>query len=481
MNTPDHPTTDHTDTLAPTEQPAPPPPYYPPVTPAPPPWRDPAYDPRARQRERRPSRLATWLLGALLIFAGLFSAFAAGMITERSINGSSQAEAAEGGAPASIDRAWDLVHSQYVDPSVIDDELMTEAAIDGMLETLKDEGHTRYLTPEEANAESESLSGEYIGVGIQVETTDEDRIVVVAPIDDSPAQEAGVRPGDLLLSVDGRDITSMTVDTVLPMIRGEEGTQVTLAFEREGESQPLVFTLTRRKIESSAVSWTMLEGNIADIRLSQFSDGAGDDMEEAINEAKAAGATAFIFDLRNNPGGYIDEALHVGSLFVPEGSTIFQSQVRDGTRTPHNATTRGATTGDLPLVVLINEGSASSSEIVSGAIQEHNPHATVVGETTFGTGTVLSSFGLGDGSSLLLGTELWLTPDGTLIKNQGIRPDVLVGLPESQVPFVPVSGREPGAEEITENQLQYAIEVIESGQAGEQNPTFDAPPSRRGE
>lgn len=422
------------------------------------------------------SRTAQRVVLGLVVFSFVFLAFAGGMLFQRFVV-TEDAEASTGGAPEAFDNAWNLVKTRYVDQTAIDDNKMLEAAIDGMLETLHDEGHTRYLTAEEAQSESENLQGEYVGVGIQVNQRDDD-IVVVAPIDKSPAQEAGVMAGDILISVDGVEVIGQSVDEVVSKVRGEEGSQVTLRFMREGESEPLTFTLTRRKIDVSSVAWTMLDGNIADIRLTQFSSGSGNDLARALEEAKAAGATGIILDLRNNPGGYINEAIQIGSMFVPEGSTIFITQVRDGSQEPHPAEPQPQHVGDLPLVVLINEGSASSSEIVSGAIKADNPNATVIGETTFGTGTVLSNFGLGDGSSLLLGTELWLTPDGKLIKNQGIRPDVVVGLKDGQVPFTPVDNAANDLDQIDDYQIDWAVHVIETGQAGSEHPTMGAPPTR---
>jgi len=422
------------------------------------------------------SRTAQRVVLGLVVFSFVFLAFAGGMIFQRFVI-TEDVEASTGLAPDTFDIAWNLVQTRYVDQGAIDEEAMLEAAIDGMLQTLKDEGHTRYLTAEESQSESESLQGEYVGVGIQVNQREDD-IVVVAPIDQSPAQEAGIMAGDVLISVDGTDITGQSVDEVVGQVRGEEGSQVTLRFVRDGEETPLSFTLTRRRIDVSSVSWTMLEGDIADIRLTQFSAGAGDDLARALEEAKAAGATGIILDLRNNPGGYINEAIQIGSTFVAEGETIFITQVRDGSQEPHLAIPQPQHVGDLPLVVLINEGSASSSEIVSGAVKSNNPNATVIGETTFGTGTVLSNFGLGDGSSLLLGTELWLTPEGKLIKDQGIRPDVVVGLPEGQFPFTPIDNAENDIEQIEDYQLEWAVHVIESGQAGESNPTRGNPSPR---
>jgi carboxyl-terminal processing protease len=447
---------------------------------------EPHYTPHAGQwpaatRRPAPKSIPVGVQRAILglvVFSLVFLAFAGGMLFQRFVV-SEQAAAQTGGAPDAFDRAWELVQTRYVDQSVVDEAAMLEAAIDGMLDTLGDEGHTRYLTAEEAQAETESLQGEYVGVGIQVDQKD-DQIVVVAPIDNSPAQEAGVLAGDVLIAVDGQDVVGQSIDEVIGKVRGEAGTQVTLRFNREGEPAPLDFTLVRRKIDVSSVAWTMLDGDIADIRLTQFSSGAGNDLQRALEEAKAAGAQGIILDLRNNPGGYISEALQIGSTFVPEGSTIFVSQVRDGSQEPHLATAQPQHIGDMPLVVLINEGSASSSEIVSGAIKANNPNATVIGETTFGTGTVLSNFGLGDGSSLLLGTELWLTPDGKLIKNHGIRPDVVVGLPDGQFPFTPIDNadNETAMSEIDDYQLEWATHVIESGQAGEQHPTMGTPPVR---
>lgn len=397
------------------------------------------------------------VLGLVLVSA-IFFAFAGGMIFQRFVV-TSNAQAQSEESPEAFDRAWELVLSEYVDQDAVNEDAMLEAAIDGMLESLRDEGHTRYLTSEEATAQSEGLSGEYVGVGVHVEDT-EDGITVVAPIDGSPAKEAGIQSGDVLVSVDGQDVTGRSVDEVIGTIRGEEGTQVTLSFERIGESEPLTFTLTRQRIELSSVSWTMLDNNIADIRLSQFTSGAGDDVEEALQEAMDAGAESVILDLRNNPGGYISEAIQVGSTFVPEDSTIFVSQFRDGTREDHNATDQDINIGDLPLVVLVNEGSASSSEIVSGAIKSNNPNATVIGETTFGTGTVLSNYDLGDGSAILLGTELWLTPEGKLIKNQGIRPDVVVEMPAGEFPYIPVDNADADDAEINDAQLEWAQDIL---------------------
>jgi carboxyl-terminal processing protease len=446
---------------------------------------DPSSPPSARQWEttvaprsapQPVSKAAQRVVLGLVVVSFVFLAFAGGMLFQRFVV-TQDAEATTGGAPETFDTAWDLVLNRYVDPSAIDENAMLEAAIDGMLKTLQDEGHTRFLTAAESQSDRESLQGEYVGVGIQVNQRDDD-IVVVAPIDHSPAQESGIMAGDVLIAIDGVNITGQSVDAVVSQVRGEEGTQVTLAFLREGEEAPLSFTLTRRKIDVSSVAWTMLDDNVALIRLTQFTAGAGDDLAQALGEAKAAGAQGVVLDLRNNPGGYISEAIQIGSMFVPEGDTIFITQVRDGSQEAHPATPQPQHIGDLPLVVLINEGSASSSEIVSGAIKANNPNATIIGETTFGTGTVLSNFGLGDGSSLLLGTELWLTPEGNLIKNQGIRPDVVVGLPEGQTPFTPVDNADIDVSQINDYQLEWATHVIESGQAGDPNPTFGTPPTR---
>jgi carboxyl-terminal processing protease len=403
------------------------------------------------------------VVGAFLVLSIVFFAFAGGMLVQRFVVGppADNAQAANGDGPEAFNAAWELVHDKYVDQKAINDPQMVESAIDAMLGTLHDEGHTRYMTPQETAAENESLSGEYVGVGIHVQETDEG-IVVIAPIDGSPAMEAGVRPGDLLLSVDGEDVTGQGVDVVVDKIRGEVGTQVTLTFRRKDEAQPLSFTMTRQEITVSPVASVMLDNNIALIRLSQFSSGAGDAVVKALKEAQDAGATSVILDLRNNPGGYINEAIQVGSAFVPKDSTIFVSQYRDGSQEDHKAEPQAANIGDMPLIVLVNEGSASSSEIVSGAIKSNNPHATIIGETTFGTGTVLSSYNLPNGATILLGTELWLTPEGKLIKNHGIRPDVIVALQEGQFPYIPIDNAGPPPADLGDYQLEWAISVLQS-------------------
>lgn len=363
-------------------------------------------------------------------------------------------------APTSVfEEAWEIVHQHYVDPSAIDDQKMLVAAISGMLETLGDQGHTRYLTAEELRMHAEELAGTYTGVGIQIEERD-GKIVVVTPLDNTPAQEAGIRPGDVLIEIDGQPAQGLGLDEVVRRVRGPEGTSVTLVFQRPGQQAPIQVTLVRETIRISPVSWAMLPGNIADIRLSQFSSGATDDLKRAIAEAQAAGATGIVLDLRNNPGGLVNEAIGVASQFLPPNTTVFQSQVRSGARDEYR-TDASATPTDLPLVVLVNNGTASAGEIVAGAIQD-NRRAPLVGEKTFGTGTVLTEFRLQDGSAILLGTELWLTPKGRQIWRNGIQPDVRVSLPAEVSPAMPGSGKPLTEEAIAQDaQLQAALRILQ--------------------
>lgn len=444
-------------------------------------WPQPAADSAEKSRTGGP-KLASILLIVLFVFSGMFAAFAGGMVFERAVASPdtepvAQQQPVDEEPTETFARAWQVVTDHYVDTSAINEEQMLSAAIQGMLDTLGDEGHTRFLTAEETQLDRESSQGTYVGIGVLVETTDDEQYRVVTPFEGSPAFEAGVSPGDIIVAVDGQEVDEQTLQEVIAQIRGEEGTSVDVTFMRDGER--ITHTLVRSRITISSVSWTMLEDDIALLRLSQFTNGAGDDLARALEEAKAEGAEGVILDLRNNPGGYIREAMQVASMFVPDNSVVYISETRDGGRVEHRSDRGDTHIGDTPFVVLINEGSASSSEIVSGAIKSADV-ATVIGEVTVGTGTVLNQFELGDGSTIWLGVELWLTPDGEMIREHGIRPDVVVGLGEDQFPFSvhPHQDSEAPPEELNDNQLEYAIRVLQSGEAGAKNPIVGGPNSR---
>lgn len=432
---------------------------------------------RSGSRTGKP-KIASIALIALFVFSGMFAAFAGGMVFERAVAGPPVEAAIQGAAepaPDAFDRAWEVVTDEYVDESAINEEQMLTAAIEGMLATLGDEGHTRYLTAQETQLDRESSSGSYVGIGVLVETTENEEYVVVTPFEGSPAFAAGVQPGDIIVAVARQEVAEQTLQEVIAQIRGPEGSTVEVTFQRPGQEERITHTLTRSQITVSSVSWTMLENNIAVLRLSQFTSGAGDDLALALEEAKAAGAQGVVLDLRHNPGGFIREAMQVASMFVPDDSVVYISETRDGGRVEHRSERGETHIGDLPFVVLINQGSASSSEIVSGAIKDAGV-STVIGEVTVGTGTVLHQFELGDGSTIWLGVELWLTPDGDLIKGHGIRPDVMVSLNENQQPFsVHPSQNGISTEELDDRQLEYAVRVLTSNEAGSTNPQTGGP------
>ena len=399
--------------------------------------------------------LRTLLIGtvALVIFS---SGAVAGLLIDQSL-GRSGAAAGSSGVPSAFQEAWTLVHDRYVDTKAIDDQKLTNGAISGMLDALGDTGHTRYLDPAALQQHQQSLSGSFVGVGIQIEQQN-NQIVIVAPLDDSPALKAGIESGDILEKVDGTDVSGMSLNDVSDKVRGPEGSTVNLTLQRPSTNQAYTVALRRSTIKINPVSWQMLPDQIADIRLSEFSDGAAKDLAQAIQAAQAAGAKSIIFDLRNDPGGLVNEADDVASELLQTGQPIYISQTRGGEQTV-NRTSDSTVRTTLPLVVLVNKGSASAAEIVSGALKDDG-RAKVIGETTFGTGTVLNQFNLSNGGAILLGTELWLTPNGQLIRDHGITPDITVTLPSGQDPYIPLPNGQTEQQLPSDDQLAAAWHVL---------------------
>jgi carboxyl-terminal processing protease len=351
------------------------------------------------------------------------------------------------------------VRKDYVDKEAVDPEEQTYGAIEGMLESLDDEGHTRFLTPEEIEKNREGLSSTYVGIGVQLEDKD-DEVVVSSPIDGSPAKEAGVEPGDVLVAVDGESVQGEDVKGISERVRGPEGSEVELTVLRDGEERE--FTVERAEVEVPAATWNLVPGtDEAHLRLTSFSENSAEKLRDAISEARKAGAERFVLDLRNNGGGLVEQAEEIAAQFLPAGSGIYIRRDADGEEEERFVPDDNEPL-NVPLVVLVNEGSASSAEILAGALRD-NGRAKVVGETTFGTGTVLEEQVLSDGSAILLGIAEWLTPNGDFIRGSGIEPDVEAVLEEEQEPRTPTETENLSKEEIfaEDDQLERAFEVLQ--------------------
>jgi carboxyl-terminal processing protease len=355
--------------------------------------------------------------------------------------------------------ALDTVRNNYVDQKDIDPKKETYGAIEGMLDSLGDDGHTRFLTPEERKQNDQSLSGTYVGIGVQLEEKNGE-VVVAAPIDGSPAEEAGISSDDVLLAVDGESVRGDEVSEVVEKVKGPEGTSVEVTLRHDGERRK--YELQRAEIDSPIASWALIPGtNVGLVLLSSFSDDSAKELQNAFEEAKAAGARRFILDLRNNPGGRLDQAVEMAGYFLEPESVVYIRKDASGEREEIKVEGDPEST-EAPLAVVVDGGTASSAEILAGTLRD-NDRAPVVGETTFGTGTVLSEFVLSDGSSILLGVAEWLTPDGDFIRNTGITPDLRVPLPEGTEPLTPVDARDLSRDEILgkDAQLRTAYEELQ--------------------
>lgn len=336
---------------------------------------------------------------------------------------------------------WDIVHEEYVDQPVNDLELM-RGAIEGMLNAL-DDRHTSYMNPEEFMQANESLEGEYEGIGAWVDITGE-YVEIISPMKGSPADEAGLQPNDKVIGVNGEDVTGVPGDLVLNQILGPAGTDVTLTIQREDETFEV--TITRQNIVVPTVDAEILEDNIAYIALYTYGENTTDQLRQSLTELLEQDPDGLIFDLRDNGGGYLNTAIQVVSEFIGEGVVMYE-QYGDGETYTYEAIPGGLAT-EIPLVVLVNGGTASASEITAGAIQDVG-RAPLVGTTTYGKGSVQTWIELKDNAGGVRVTiARWLTPDGRQISGEGLEPEYVVEITQEDFE----AGRDP--------QLDKAIEVL---------------------
>lgn len=363
-----------------------------------------------------------------------------------------------------INQAYQIIQQHYVDRSAVQETQLEYGAISGMVDSLGDTGHSRFLNPQMVQQESNFTQGSFDGIGAEVMMNNNNQVVIVAPIDGSPAQAAGVKAGDIILKVDGVDVSGMSLNDVVSKVIGPAGTKVTITLQDPKTNAIRDVTITRAKINVKNVTWTMLPGTtIADVRIAGFSQGVTNNLQSALKQIQAQGATGIVLDLRNDPGGLLDEAIGVTSQFLGNGNVLLVQNAQG--QQEAIPVKPGGLALNTPMVVLVNQGTASAAEIVSGALQDAH-RATVIGETTFGTGTVLNGFPLTDGSQILLATEEWLTPNGRVIWHKGIAPDVTISLANTVTPLIPESAKGLTAIQLQSSQdaqLLKAISVLSKG------------------
>ncbi len=359
-----------------------------------------------------------------------------------------------------IDEAWDTIERAYVDRAGVTPRSLTYGAIAGMVNALGDTGHSRFLSPEMVKAVHQLEQNKFEGIGAEVRMK-EGHVVIVAPLEGSPAMKAGLQPGDIILKIDGRSVAGLPLDQVVNQISGPAGTRVSLIILNPPSGETREITLTRARITIHKVTWRQLPGTaLAQLRIASFNKGVDNDLGQALKDIKLDALQGLILDLRNNPGGLLSEAVGGASQFLSSGNVLLVKDAKGETR-PIPVQPGGVAT-KIPMVALVNGGSASASEIVAGALHDAG-RAILVGEQTFGTGTVLREFDLSDGSALLLAVEEWLTPKGHVIWHKGITPNVIVALPANATPLFPESEEGLTAEDlrdISDSQLLRAIELL---------------------
>lgn len=395
---------------------------------------------------KREYRILLVIVAIVLLAGACSSGYIIGRITTRA---DTETDSPTSSAPADTNElfipfweAWQIVNVQYLDQPV-DQELLMQGAIRGMMEALGDQ-HTSYMDPKQYGDATAPLEG-YDGIGAYV-NTDGDLLTIIEPIKGSPAEAADLHPGDQIIAIDGEDVTGVLPDVARLKVLGPAGSTVILTILREGVEEPFDVSITRAHIIIPSVESEMLDGQIAYLRLLTFGETSAADIHAALEELLAQNPRALIFDLRNNSGGYLESAVDISSEFIADGVVAFE-EYGDGSRITYDANGEGIAT-EIPIVVLVNEWSASASELVAGALQDHG-RAILVGVTTFGKGTVQSWIPLSDDQGAVRVTiARWLTPDGNNVHETGLTPDYVVEYTEEDM----LAGLDP--------QLDQAIELL---------------------
>lgn len=325
---------------------------------------------------------------------------------------------------------YDTIKDNYYEE--IDQDKLVDGAINGMIKAL-DDPYSAYMDKKEASSFHESISSSFEGIGAEIQEQD-GKIMVVSPIKGSPAEKAGVKPNDIILSVDGKSVEGLSSSEAVLKIRGEKGTKVNLSISRAGEPEPMELTIKRDTIPIETVYAEMLDDGVAKIQVTSFSEHTVQELKTALEEMSKKDMKGLVLDLRGNPGGLLDQAIEMASLFIPNGKVVLQVEERSGKKDVYKSKNDGEL--KIPVVVLIDDGSASASEIVAAAVSE-SADIPLIGVKSFGKGTVQTAQDFEDGSNFKYTAAKWLTPEGNWIHKKGIKPDINVKLPDyASLPYI---------------------------------------------
>jgi len=342
--------------------------------------------------------------------------------------------------------AWRYVEEYYAKANELDYQKMVYGAIKGMVDSLGDP-YTVFFEPDDAKKFTEDVSGNFSGIGIEIGIKN-NSITVISPLEGTPAWEAGLRAGDKILAIDQTSTDSLTLDEAVKLIRGEKGTNVTLTIMREGFNEPKDFTIVRDIINVPAVKLTFLDNNIAHLELLNFNENATEEFNRAATQIIMKKSPGIILDLRNNPGGYLEVSVDIAGWFLKKGDVVVRERENDNREKLFRASGNQALL-NIPMVIITNEGSASASEILAGALKD-NRNIKIVGTKTFGKGSVQTLLPLEDNSMIKITIAEWFTPNGSIINDVGLAPDYEVELTEEDWE----SNRDP--------QLDKAIEILKN-------------------
>ncbi len=398
---------------------------------------EPTPDPANMERSNR--RLVTKVLGVFFVCAAMYGSYLFGL-DRGSIGTGSNASSVLSPSSAvfsntanqenTIDfslfwKVWNILKDKYVDRGNLDAKKLFYGSIKGMLAATGDP-YTTFFDPEEQKSFNEDMSGKFQGIGAEMGMRD-DILTVIAPLDGTPAEKAGLRPNDKVLKIDGEKTTGMALEQAVGKIRGQKGTEVKLTIYRSGELESREIPVIRDVINVKSVKLDVRDDGIAVLRVSKFGDDTDSEFHVAVSQLKTKPPKGIILDLRSNPGGLLDAAVSMASLMIPSGKTVVWEENGKGEKKAEN-TLGGDVLSDIPTIVLIDEGSASASEILAGALREDRTNVSLVGKKSYGKGSVQELIPVGADMSVKVTIARWLTPNGNQINEKGISPDTEVGI-----------------------------------------------------